>query len=51
MGINSDVCMAAKDKAFTPKLDDGGTGGGPGSGGDGGGGGGDGRGFLFWVHC
>ncbi len=45
MGINSDVCMAAKDKAFTPKLDDGGTGEGPGSGGDGGGGGG--MGFYF----
>jgi hypothetical protein len=48
MGINSDVCMAAKDKAFTPKLDDGGIGGGPGGGGDGGGGGGGGGGFLFW---
>jgi hypothetical protein len=47
MGVNSDVCMAAKDKAFTPKLDDGGIGEGLGSGG----GGGDGKGFLFWVHC
>ncbi len=35
---------AAKDKAFTRKLDDGGIGGGPG----GGGGGGGGSGFLFW---
>lgn len=45
-------CYAAKDKAFTPKLDDGGTGGGLGGGGEGGGGGGGGGGgsggFLFW---
>jgi len=50
--IKSDVFGAAKDKAFTPKLDDGGIGGGPGGGGDGsaggGGGGGGGSGFLFW---
>jgi hypothetical protein len=37
--------IESKDKAFTPKLDDGGTGEGPGSGGDGGGGGG--MGFYF----
>jgi hypothetical protein len=42
--IKSDVFGAAKDKAFTPKLDDGGIGGGPG----GGGGGDGGSGFLFW---
>jgi hypothetical protein len=49
MGIDFDVCMAVKVKAFTPKLDDGSIGRGPSSGG--GGGGGDGMGFLFWVHC
>ncbi|KAH9565008.1 hypothetical protein CY35_04G054700, partial [Sphagnum magellanicum] len=50
--IVSKAPIESKDKAFTPKLDDGGIGGGPGGGGDGsaggGGGGGGGSGFLFW---
>ena len=49
-GFDSGVWFAAKEKAFIPKLDDGGIGGGPRSGDDGGGGGGwsgGGGGFLF----